>query len=142
VYVNSDVPLKYVNNFGFSTRAGAAEEAKQFAFFDTKDYKKENNKLLRGVFTPFIGVCGNLEDSAIYNIRTSNYSNAQIQDYILIRARDNSPYFAITDRYALDKTEQDVYRGDCYTATVTVRMHRNFMDPNIPTAEYIVDPDT
>lgn len=143
VYVNSDVPLKYVNSFGFSTRAGAAEEAKQFAFFDTKDYEKENYKLLRGVFAPFIGVCGNLEDSSIYNIRTSNNSNAHIQDYMLIRARDNSPYFAITDRYSLNlKHTQEVYRGDCYTATVTIRMQRNFIDSNVPTAEHIVDPDT
>lgn len=41
VYINSDVPLKYINNLGFSTRAGSAEEPKGIAFFSNREYGKE-----------------------------------------------------------------------------------------------------
>jgi hypothetical protein len=45
VFMNSDVPYKYIDGFGFSSRAGSAESSKTFSFFgDQSDdkYKKEN----------------------------------------------------------------------------------------------------
>jgi hypothetical protein len=45
VFLNSDIPYKYIDGFGFSSRAGSAESAKTFSFFgDSSDekYKKEN----------------------------------------------------------------------------------------------------
>ena len=143
VFINSDVPLKYVNGYGFSTRAGAAEDAKQFVCFNEKNYDKDNRALLRGIFTPYIGVAGLVEDNTIYNIRSGSFSSVFQKEYFSIRMRDNAPYFAISDRFELfANTSLDVYRGDCFTNTITFRMQRNFIDPNVPTAEYIVDPET
>ena len=143
VYIGSDVPLKYVNGYGFSTRAGASEDAKQFVCFNEKNYDKDNRALLRGVFTPYIGVVGLVNDNTVYNIRSGSYSTVFQKEYFSIRMRDNAPYFAISDRYELNSNASfDVYRGDCYTSTVTFRMQRNFVDPNVPTAEDIVDPET
>lgn len=142
-FVNTDIPLTYIDDCGFSTRAGASEEAKQIAFFGEKDYSKENRKILRGVFAPFLGLNKELENGAIYNIKSSNYSVAFEKEYFSIRGNDNSPFFAISDRYELNaKDTLDVYRGDCYTCTVTFRMQRNFVDPSVPTNELIVDLET
>lgn len=144
VFVDTDVPLVCIDDYGFSTRAGSAEEAKQFAFFGGRNYNKENTNLVRGVFAPFIGLTESLEDNVIYNIQSQDYAVAVEQEYFAIRGNDNSPYFAISNRYEMsnNKTEMKVYRGDCYTCTITFRMQRNFVDPSVPTNDLIVDPDT
>ena len=36
----------------------------------------------------------------------------------------------------------DIYRGDCFTNTVTVRLNRNFLDPDYPINDTIVDVET
>ena len=151
IFINENVPYKIINNYTFSTKAGNAESVKDFGFYgDTLDdqsvdgkYGKNNYNLVRGVYSPYIGVCTNLEDNAIYNIKVSNYSNQFMEEYFGIRRDDNSPFYAITDRFELDSFEStDVYRGDCFTNTVTVRLNRNFVDPDYPISDTIVDSDT
>lgn len=143
VYVNSDVPLKYVNGIGFSTRAGMAEDVKGVAFFGQRDYAKITNKLIRGVFCPFVGLTGALQDNHIYNLRIQNYSSVFEKEYFQIRTNDNSSFFAVTDRYELSNPQPiKVYRGDCFTNTVTLRLQRNFVDSDTPVNENIVKPDT
>lgn len=158
IYVPSDTPLKYVDDYGFSTRAGSAEDVKDFRFFDSKNYDKNNNKIVRGVFCPFIGTNQNLTDNAIYTIRVSNYSQAYETQYFKIRGNDLSPFMAISPRYELEDSELNkvinentqnynyvvptVFRGDCFTATVTVRINTNFIDSEVPTADTIVDPNS
>lgn len=149
IYIQSDTPYKYVDGFGFSTRAGCAESVKDFSFFgkeinDKIKYDKDNRKLIRGVFSPYIGVCANLENNCIYNIKPENYSSQYMKDYFGIRRDDNSPFYAISDRFELNENnnEIDVYRGDCFTNTVTLRLHRNFVDPDYPVSDTIVDPNT
>ena len=147
VFMNSDVPYKYIDGFGFSSRAGSAESSKTFSFFgDQSDdkYKKENWKLIRGVYAPYIATCANLENNAVYNIKVDNYSNQFMKDYFGIRRDDNSEFYAITDRFELDDKNrtQDVYRGDCFTNTVTIRLNRNFVDPDVPVNDTIVDSKT
>ena len=144
VFMNSDVPYKYVDGFGFSSRAGSAESSKTFSFFgegSDKKYEKENRKLARGIYAPYIAVCTNLENNAIYNIKTENYSNQFMKDYFGIRRDDNAEFYAISDRFELtdDNREHDVYRGDCFTNTVSIRLNRNFTDPDVPVNETIVD---
>ena len=39
-------------------------------------------------------------------------------------------------------TFPDIYRGDCYTNTVTIRIHTNFIDSEVPTNQIIVNPNT
>ena len=147
VFMNSDVPYKYVDGFGFSTRAGSAESSKSFSFFgesSDKKYEKDFRKLARGIYAPYIAVCANLENNAIYNIKTENYSNQFMKDYFGIRRDDNSEFYAISDRFELtDKNRsQNVFRGDCFTNTVSIRLNRNFTDPDVPINDTIVDSKT
>ena len=144
IFVDEDVPLKYVNNHGFSTRAGTPEDVKQFSFFKDRNFAKKNNSLLRGVFCPFLGLTSNIEDNCIYNVRVQNYSSIFEKDYFSIRGNDNSSYFAISNRYEVTEIDKsiDCYRGDCYTTTVSIRLNRNFIDPDVPINETIVDANT
>ena len=153
IFVNSDVPYKYVNGFGFSTRAGSANSVREFSFFGKEilDYSSKNenkeertsNAKVRGIYAPFIGVCGNIEDGNIYNVKIQNYSSNYNKDYFLIRANDNSSFYAISDRYSLDEVNTiDVYRGDCFTNTVSIRLNRNFVDPDYPINDNIIDSET
>lgn len=144
VFVNSDVPIKVINNYAFSSRAGAQEDIKQFGFFGKKDYEKDNCNLVRGIYCPYIGVLTSLTDNALYNIKVKNYSSGYLKEYFKIRGNDNTAFFAISDRFELGNNEKshDIYRGDCYTNTVTIRMNRNFIDSDVPVNDIIVDSRT
>ena len=145
LYVGSDIPYKFIGEQGFSTRAGNAEEVKQISFFGNQNYEKENRDLLRGIWCPFLGVTDNLKDGWIYNIRIKNFSKVFEKEYFKIRGNDNSPFYAITDRWAIDDTNSEellAFRGDCYTCTVTMRIQHNFIDSDVPTNNLIIDPNT
>lgn len=146
IFIDSDVPLLFAEGKSFSTRAGSAEEAQQFKFFGDRDYSKNNYNLIRGIFSPFLGLSTTLDDNCVYNVRIQNYSTVFEEEYFQIRGNDNSSFFAISDRYALDYIEGDhmldIYRGDCYTNTVSIRLQRNFIDPDVPTNEIIIDSNT
>ena len=142
VFVNSDVPYKYINGFSFSTRCGSGEDASQFSFFGEVSYAEDNYRLIRGIYCPFLGVGGSLIDNNIYNIKIPNYSTAKMKEYFQIRGNNTAPFFAISDRYLLDNTSMEAYRGDCYTNTVTIRLNRNFVDSDVPVNEHILDNNT
>lgn len=147
IYINSDTPLKWINDHGFSTRAGSSTDVKSFGFFDKKEYGSDDKTKLpyiRGIYCPIVGVTTSLKDNNIYNIRVKEYSEGFLKEYFQIRGNDNSPFYAISDRYELDENnhEIDVYRGDCYTNTVTIRLNRNFVDPDVPVNDIIVDSRT
>ena len=141
-YIPSDTPLKYVNNYGFSTKCGSQEDVSQLSFFAKRDFKDSNNRLLRGQYCPFLGTRVSLQKNTIYNIKVPNYSAALLKDYFSIRGKDTAEFYAISDRYELDsKPSLDVYRGDCYSNTVTIRLNRNFIDSEVPVNETIIDPE-
>lgn len=194
IYIDTDIPLKYVDDYGFSTRAGSAEDVKDFRFFSSKNYEKNNNNIVRGVYCPFVGTNQDLKDNAIYTIRVNNYSQAYETQYFKIRGNDLSPFMAISPRYELTDSElhktynlykktiindsekveliesgvlsidrtkytdtetekyyldevysyitPTVFRGDCFTATVTIRINTNFIDSEVPTNDLIVNPNT
>lgn len=146
IYMNSDVPYKHVDGYGFSSRSGCAESVKEFAFFgdDSDPHKKDpkNYSLVRGIHTPYIAVCSNLDNNSLYNVKISNYSHQYLSDYFEIRKEDNAPFYAVSDRYDLQNNTVDVYRGDCFTSTVTVRLNRNFTDPDYPISDTIIDSET
>lgn len=151
LYVGDDIPLKFIDQKGFSTRAGSAEDVSQFSFIESKTYTGDNRKLVRGNYCPFLATNGQLDDNCIYNIRISNYSSVFIEQYFSIRANDQSSYYAVSDRYQLNLDSIDsssdsdiisVYRGDCFTNTVTLRLQRNFIDSDAPVTEMILDPNT
>lgn len=143
IFINSDVPSKVVNDLCFSTRAGSEEDIKQFGFFGERDYSEKSNKYVRGIYCPFIGTNSTLEDNSIYNIRQKGFSTSYFKEYFKVRGGDQAPFYAISDRFVLDDLNTlDVYRGDCYTNTVTFRMNRNFVDSSVPTNDVIVDSKT
>ena len=168
IYIPEDISYKYLNNYGFSTRIGSDLTVKEFGFFGAKDSEKIINpkigkddlnkdegyviknfpkglysKLIRGIYGPFIGVCGNIEPASIYNIKVQNYSSIYLKDYMTIRGNDNSPFYAISERFALkESNNHNIYRGDCFTNTVTIRINRNFTDPDLPINDSIIDSRT
>ena len=165
VYVAEETPYKFVGDYGFSTKFGSAEEVKSVSFIgkevtNTKAdeggtteqkriyesdsvYGGRNINILRGIYTGVVGLCGRVSDGCVCNIRIPNYSNQNIEDYFNIRKNDYSTYFAISDRYSVsDYGTKDIYRGDCYTNTVSVRLNRNFVDPDAPIQDNIVDDKT
>lgn len=170
LYINSDVPQMIINDNIFCTRAAMQEEVKQQTCFGKEDMESSNVPLVRGIFTDFVGCNSLLGKWSIYNVYIKNYSEAFNKEYFQIRIDDNSPYFAVSDRYATDNSEvkdKDIgsdttkykdekngpitlnwsvipilYRGDCFTYTTTIRLHRNFTSQTVPTNDTIVDFNT
>lgn len=154
----------------FSTKAGLAEDVGKFAILSTGyntivamkssgkwgdwDPRKENFKYqwrfaIRGEFCPILGVDDlkdQLKDNGLYNIYTDNYDPSSvdsINNWFTARSIDESPYYAVTDRFALNEYKTiDVYRGDCFSETVTMRLNRNFVDPSVPIANEIFQVST
>jgi hypothetical protein len=60
----------------------------------------------------------------------------------LTRANNNSlEFYAVSNRTPLSVQALNVFRGDCFTNTITIRMHRNFIDQTAPIADKIVKTD-
>ena len=145
----------------FSTLVGNPDEP-----YKTADLKNVWNKtkpqdltnsdtLVRGKWGPFVGV-GIPENSKnipyeygqVYNIKQANYaktsdqnSGEDIATYLDFQKRFNSAetYSAICDR--MEYTPNVIcYRGDCFQNMFTHRVLRNFIDPELPTNDKIVDP--
>lgn len=158
VYIDTDIPLKYYDNYGFSTRVGSSEGCKDIRFLGSKNYEQNNYNIVRGIYCPFVGTNKVLDPNCIYNIKSGNYSSTFMSEYFKIRGNDLSPFMAISPRYELNDSklikiyDEDqkiieritptVFRGDCFTNTVTVRIIRNFIDSETPTNDIIVDPET
>ena len=154
----------------FSTKAGLAEDASKFAILSTGyntiradkgdghwgDWNPRKSRFakqwrfgIRGVFCPILGVndlTKQLKDNGLYNIYTDNYnpdSQTDINNWFIARSIDESPYYAVSDRYSIDYTQSiNIYRGDCFTCTVTMRLNRNFIDPSVPISDDILQPST
>ena len=160
VFVNEDVPYKIVNDFQFSSRFGSAESAKDNRFFGkelkasaseqsgedgTGAYDVENRAILRGIYTSYVGVCGQLEHQCLYNVRLGNYSSSYTELYMKDRGSDHAPFYSISNNYTLELKpgetfEHSIWGGDCYSNTVTIRLNRNFTDPDAPINDYILEP--
>lgn len=97
----------------------------------------KNINLLRGLFTPYIGLTNNSDiPFGVYSIKHKNSFNTN--DF-LVRQQDMSEYYCVS-QYT-DSHTINVYRGDCFTNTVTMRMIRNFIDNTAPISDFILDPD-
>lgn len=154
LYIEEEIPQKIHQDNGFSTKAGMQEDLKYSSYFSVEDATDADAKLVRGIFTPFIGTNVKLLDNSLYNIRVKNYSESYLREYINIRMNDTSEFYAISDRYDI-YNDDDVtiesngnyvlpicFRGDCFSATVTVRMQRNFTSTSVPINDTIVNPST
>lgn len=143
----------------FRSRAGEAEEAwryeqvaEKIPYTDLDDIKI-NSDIIRGSFGPYLAfINGSIGPAQIVNIYIPGYNESNMMEYIDVRMRDNSPFFAISDRFGfkdyqgtLSQSEtivHSVYRGDCYLCQFTQRINRNFNDPTAPYNDVIVDPET
>lgn len=146
IFVREDVPYKIVNDYQFSTRFGSPESTKAFSFFgkmlDSEGaYKSDNYSLLRGTYTSYVGVCGNLDKQCLYSVKTGDYSPAYVKQYIENRGLNHGAFFAISDKQFYP-SETDIWSGDCYTNTVTIRLNKNFVDPDAPINDFILNSDT
>ena len=166
IYIPEDTPLKYINNVGFSTRAGSAEDAKTYSCIfrnDSTTFEGRNMNLYipsptRGTFMPFIGVYSSSNDD-IFTITSSQqlYNNiypsllvtikrvySDVSAIIQERKIDNSPYYSasdiinISDQTTNNIIEQEIFRGDCFVCTVSVRYNNNFADPSFPVNDIVV----
>lgn len=124
---NTDAGLsKYDGGVSYSTTVGKNQE---------RTYMNIN--LLRGYFAPFVGIGRTLtnNDIGIYSIRNKDTDFA-----INIREQDNSPFYCVSNRFKLSNNEVNIYRGDCFTNTISFRMQTNFVDDTAPVANMIVAP--
>lgn len=165
--VEDDVTLMCIGTDKFRSRAGWAEEAWHYesvgADWDEDD-EKINAEIIRGSFGPYLAVTGYPSYPCdTVNIMIPGYTDGNTSDYVGIRMDDDSSYFAISDRLAMEDTDEwlveplsqivgtedrgcgytwELYRGDCYICQVTHRLNRNFNDPSAPYNDLIVDKKT
>lgn len=142
IYVPEDTPLKYVGGYSFTSKCGTSEDVSQFSFVEKRDDSKEYTKLVRGNYCSYIGITDKIEPNTIYSIRYPGYNDRNTEQYFLNTKANKSEFFACSDRVELDTNNINVFRGDCFTSTVTVRINRNFVDSETPVSELIIDPLT
>lgn len=110
---------------------------------------KTSDTLVRGAFGTYVGLNNsNLGFGTIFNIRDSdfNYTDSYKLTMFKLRMNSSEPYYAVTDRLEwndYNATEGlNVFRGDCYICNFTHRIIQNFIDPDLPTNNIIVDVNT
>lgn len=156
--VDDNTPIVTINDSKFRGRAGEAEEGYKFEYIEQENELKENYRIVRGAFGPYLGlVSSQLQPLITYDIKIPGFNESQMSQYFNTRYYDNSGYFPISDRISLEDIEnsyaidlydsQSIYnttcfRGDCYICTFTHRLNRNFQDPDAPINDQIVDPNT
>lgn len=137
----------------FSAEAGSAAEA-----YKTSDMLWPWNKtvpqnlthstsVVRGQWGSYVGIGlegdSTLNYGEVYNIKnesfaTDNGLNLCFQQYF----QSNEMFYAISDRIAIEDSNAEIkcFRGDCFPSLFTHRMFHNFIDPELPTNDKIVDP--
>lgn len=151
IILNTDIfnTGEYNKKVKFSSKAGTETEAmKMENNYDSYSKFKDNfnttvkNNVVRGNFSPYVGVLSNFTLDNVeenYTIYISEYSTSNYNEYIKIRASDNSPYYSISNFYNIDnKEDKTVYKGDCYICNFWHRINRNFQDPSAPNNDEIV----
>jgi len=145
------------NSFKFTTYQNSVElipnteSLQEVAFMSNYLMKSETNRaninLTRGLFAPYIGIANSQfvrvpSNVGIYSIRYKQEKSDDGENYSRkVREQDNSPFFTVSERFSLSEdVVKDIYRGDCYTCTVAVRMLRNFLNPDAETVDRIIAP--
>ena len=143
-YIDDNIQLKTSGTTDFSSRAGEAEVAYKFKYFYKEDTSRTAKNLLRGSWGSYVGTEGIVGNCRIFEVMIPGYNESLMKDYFKSRFSDLSSYYSISDRQAWEYTNDSMicYRGDCYYGSFTHRMCRNFQDPESPTNDTIVDPNT
>lgn len=159
ISVPDNTPIVQAEDIIFRARAGEAEEGFRFRYLDRENKSKDANNLVRGVFSSYLGIVGDVDECSIINIYIPGYSPHNLNGQFEIRYQDNSPYYAIGERIGIDEINTSYtslrtsdgenegftnifYRGDCYICNYTHRLNRNFQDPDAPINDEIVDENT
>lgn len=156
ISVPEDVQNIKLEGYNFCSRAGNAEELKDFKHgVKTKkdlitnwDTIKTEGPIVRGVFSPYLAIVATsnkhpseTETPCICNIISPSFTGNTLEE-VKIRYSDKSPYSSISDILYLENintTEKNVcYRGDCYNCYFTQRLFRNFQDPTSPNNDTLV----
>ena len=160
--IEDNQPLRFSGTKQFSTRAGIPEEAWRFSYFSQEDKSSAATYLIRGAYSSFIGQEGFNLSTKIVDIHTPGYNLKNLREYFIVRFNTFDPFFAISNRYDLNLVRFDnhpykdlellnliktvykfnIYRGDCFISNVTMRMQRNFQDPDVPISDTILDNQT
>lgn len=159
VFVGPKTGIKVLQNFSFSSLAGNAYSATDYKKttdsyllkVDDKSLRPVNDgesspetynvNIIRGEFTPYVGVATDdkaVSKNGIYSIRLQESPNMVL--LFKVREQDNSPYYAISKRFEINSTDEEVFGGDCYSSTVTMRILHNFIDSDAPYVERIIKP--
>lgn len=154
--VNDGLKLTTNGTDYFSARAGESEQA-----WETIDvlnnwlYSQDENgintkltqsdSLIRGNFGTYVGI-GNsiLSPGEIFNVRPKGYNETlkYKENEFKNRFYTSAPYYSISDRQEFNENNIICYRGDCYIGNFTHKIHRNFIDPELPLNDRIIDPYT
>lgn len=156
--IQEDVKTLTDGDLYFSTLAGNPDEP-----YKTSDVKYEwdqtpaqtltrSESVIRGKWGPYVGIGLKQSDSEsdltygqLIDIKLENYSDDPVQATELDfqkRLTSAEEYHAICDRTEIneDTTSIRCYRGDCFPSLFTHRMFRNFIDPELPTNDKIINP--
>ena len=157
--VPDSIPIVQIGDTIFRAKAGEAEEAHKFRYLGSENKKKDANNLVRGLYSAYLGMTGDVPIGSLVNIYIPGYSEYNYKSYFGIRYEDSSAYYPISDRISIEdiktnytaSTPEEIgelgyystyYRGDCYICNYTHRLNRNFQDPESPNNDEIVDADT
>jgi hypothetical protein len=108
---------------------------------------------MRGVFSSYIGIeTKGIPSMQLVDIKIPDYNPVSMSSYLDMRARDQSQFLAISERYSWDDAKKSseagpyeinkIYRGDCFICNFSQRIIRNFQDPTAPINDLIVDENT
>ena len=152
--VNDSLKLTTNGKDYFSAKAGEAEQAWEIVDV-TNDWESVDSSIInkassfvRGNFGTYIGVGDAvLSEGDIINIRPENYIDDinYKTNAFKVRFESVTSFLSISDRLSWDKIVNNqiaCYRGDCYIGNFTHRMQRNFIDPELPTNDKIIDSST
>ena len=109
--------------------------------------KESKVRIVRGCYGPYVGIYKNntIQPNSLVNIYIPGFEISQMYEYFKIRINCEDPYYAVSDRKALDEfptNGERIFRGDCFISQFTHRLNRNFQDPDAPTNDTIVESDT
>ena len=151
--VPKDTKIKTNGVDYFSTIAGSAEEA-----YKTEDIFNVWNKtkpqdltvsdtLIRGRWGYYVGMSANtFSFGDVVSIKKAGFINNPEQNLLEFQDRfnDHSFYSPVSTRYSIDeldkKSQFQEFGGDCFSSMFTHRMMTNFIDPELPTNDKIVNP--
>lgn len=157
ITVNEGAPIVASGRYLWRGEAGVAEEGFRFEYLERENKVENASNIVRGIFGNYIGIDGIERRCSIVNVASQEYI---LPDYEKIKTRhnDKSQFYAISDRIAIksfktsDGTLFDdniilemlsgVYRGDSFICMFTHRLNHNFIDPDTPNNDKIVDEET